>query len=264
MAADDARLRRPLRHLRLRLRAASTRGPRSTAPTARSCVTLVAEPQRRVYVRRINVAGNTRTRDEVVRREFRQFESSWYDGRQDQAVARPRRPPRLLQRGQRRHHRGAGLARPGRPDDHDQGKADRQPARSAPASRRPTSSRSPPRSSRRTSSARATTSASRSTPASTTATLVLSTVDPYFTIDGISRAIDVYYRTSRPINSQGEEYKLVTPGRRDPLRRAVQRVRHGVLRHRRRAHRDQGRRPAAEQLLPLPRAVRRRPAARCR
>ena len=31
-------------------------------------------------MRRINVAGNTRTRDEVVRREFRQFESSWYDG----------------------------------------------------------------------------------------------------------------------------------------------------------------------------------------
>ena len=60
---------------------ASTRGPRSTAPTARWWSTLVAEPQRRVYVRRINVAGNTRTRDEVVRREFRQFESAWYDGR---------------------------------------------------------------------------------------------------------------------------------------------------------------------------------------
>jgi outer membrane protein insertion porin family len=41
---------------------------------------------------------------------------------------------------------------------------------------------------------------------------VLSTVDPYFTIDGISRGIDIYYRTSRPINSQGEEYELVTPG----------------------------------------------------
>ena len=31
-------------------------------------------------VRRINVAGNDRTRDEVVRREFRQLESAWYDG----------------------------------------------------------------------------------------------------------------------------------------------------------------------------------------
>ncbi len=48
---------------------------------ARVVLNLVAEPQRRVYVRRINVSGNSRTRDEVVRREFRQFESSWYDGR---------------------------------------------------------------------------------------------------------------------------------------------------------------------------------------
>ena len=43
-------------------------------------------------------------------------------------------------------------------------------------------------------------------------TIVFSTVDPYFTIDGISRALDVYYRTSRPLNSQGEDYKLVTAG----------------------------------------------------
>ncbi|WP_218510593.1 outer membrane protein assembly factor BamA [Variovorax sp. dw_308] len=41
---------------------------------------LVAEPARRVYVRRVSIAGNNRTRDEVVRREFRQFEASWYDG----------------------------------------------------------------------------------------------------------------------------------------------------------------------------------------
>ncbi len=36
------------------------------------------EPSRRAYVRRIQVTGNDRTRDEVIRREFRQFESSWY------------------------------------------------------------------------------------------------------------------------------------------------------------------------------------------
>jgi len=45
----------------------------------RVALVLQADPSRRVYVRRINVAGNSRTRDEVVRREFRQFESSWYD-----------------------------------------------------------------------------------------------------------------------------------------------------------------------------------------
>ena len=65
VAETTKRVHRPLRHLRLRVRQGRSRGPRSTAPTARSCVTLVAEPQRRVYVRRINVAGNTRTRDEV-------------------------------------------------------------------------------------------------------------------------------------------------------------------------------------------------------
>ncbi len=48
--------------------------------TNQVAVTLLAEPSRRVYVRRINVAGNDRTRDEVIRREFRQLESAWYDG----------------------------------------------------------------------------------------------------------------------------------------------------------------------------------------
>jgi outer membrane protein insertion porin family len=41
--------------------------------------TFFVDPGRRVYVRRINVAGNTRTRDEVIRREMRQMESGWYD-----------------------------------------------------------------------------------------------------------------------------------------------------------------------------------------
>ncbi len=41
--------------------------------------TLFVDPGRRVYVNRINVAGNTKTRDEVVRREIRQMESAYYD-----------------------------------------------------------------------------------------------------------------------------------------------------------------------------------------
>ena len=40
--------------------------------------TMFVDPGRRVYVRRINVQGNSRTRDEVVRRELRQLESGWY------------------------------------------------------------------------------------------------------------------------------------------------------------------------------------------
>lgn len=40
---------------------------------------IVVDPGRRVYVRRINVAGNTKTRDEVIRREMRQLEGAYYD-----------------------------------------------------------------------------------------------------------------------------------------------------------------------------------------
>lgn len=40
--------------------------------------TFFVDPGRRVYVRRINIAGNNRTRDEVIRREMRQLEGGWY------------------------------------------------------------------------------------------------------------------------------------------------------------------------------------------
>jgi outer membrane protein insertion porin family len=54
--------------------------PKIDRATNRVEVILQSEPSRRAYVRRINVAGNDRTRDEVVRREFRQLEAAWYDG----------------------------------------------------------------------------------------------------------------------------------------------------------------------------------------
>ena len=41
--------------------------------------TILVDPGRRVYVRRINVSGNAKTRDEVVRREMRQLEGAYYD-----------------------------------------------------------------------------------------------------------------------------------------------------------------------------------------
>lgn len=41
--------------------------------------TVFVDPGKRVYVRRINIGGNTKTRDEVVRQESRQMEGAWYD-----------------------------------------------------------------------------------------------------------------------------------------------------------------------------------------
>ena len=39
--------------------------------------TFQVDPGRRVYVRRINITGNVKTRDEVIRRELRQMEGGW-------------------------------------------------------------------------------------------------------------------------------------------------------------------------------------------
>jgi outer membrane protein insertion porin family len=49
-------------------------------------------PGRRVYVRRINISGNLVTRDDVIRRELRQLEGSWY------SVSRLRLSKERLQR----------------------------------------------------------------------------------------------------------------------------------------------------------------------
>jgi outer membrane protein insertion porin family len=40
--------------------------------------TFMVDPGQRAYIRRINISGNTKTRDEVIRREFRQMESGWF------------------------------------------------------------------------------------------------------------------------------------------------------------------------------------------
>jgi outer membrane protein insertion porin family len=55
-------------------------------------LTFFVDPGRRAYVRRINIAGNSKTRDEVLRREMRQQESSWISTTKvEQSRARIRR-----------------------------------------------------------------------------------------------------------------------------------------------------------------------------
>jgi outer membrane protein insertion porin family len=59
---------------------------------ASASFTIFVDPGRRVYVRRINVSGNSKTRDEVVRREMRQIEGAWFDGQRiDRSKVRIRR-----------------------------------------------------------------------------------------------------------------------------------------------------------------------------
>ncbi len=174
-------------------------------------LTLSADPQRRVYVRRINVAGNTRTRDEVVRREFRQFESSWYDGRR-------------IKLSRDRVDRLGYFSEVNVDTEEVPGTAD-QVDLTVTIKEKPTGNLLLGAGFSSADKLSLTASIKQDNvfgsgnylgielnTSKSQRTIVLSTVDPYFTIDGISRAIDVFYRTARPLNSQGEEYKLVTPG----------------------------------------------------
>lgn len=174
-------------------------------------VVLQSDPQRRVYVRHINVAGNTKTRDEVVRREFRQFESSWYDG-----------PKIKLSRD--RVDR-LGFFSDVTVDNNEVPGTSDQVDLTVSIKEKPTGNIMLGAGFSSAEKVSFTASVKQENVFGTgnflgiefntsksMQTISVSTVDPYFTDDGISRAVDVFYRTASPINSQGENYKLVTPG----------------------------------------------------
>ncbi len=174
-------------------------------------VALAAQPQRRVYVRRINVSGNTRSRDEVVRREFRQFESSWYDGEKIR-LSRDR-VDRLGYFSEVNVETGEV---PGTVDQVDL---------TLNVVEKPTGNLMLGAGFSSAEKLSLTASVKQDNifgsgnylgiefnTSKYNRTFVVSTVDPYFTIDGISRSIDLYYRTTQPLSSQGSDYKLVTPG----------------------------------------------------
>lgn len=52
--------------------------PRLNRETRETEVNFYIDPGKRVYVRRVDFQGNTRTKDEVLRREMRQFEGAWF------------------------------------------------------------------------------------------------------------------------------------------------------------------------------------------
>ena len=172
---------------------------------------LQGDPSRRAYVRRINVSGNNRTRDEVVRREFRQFESSWYDG--DKIKLSRDRVDRL------------GFFTEANVDTQDVTGTSDQVDVTVNVVEKPTGNLQ---------LGAGFSSAEKLSlsfgikqenvfgsgqylgvevnTSKINRQLVLSTVDPYFTTDGISRSLDLYHRTSRPLDGQGGDYGLKTTG----------------------------------------------------
>ena len=112
-----------------------TRCPTSTRRSAPSPSRSSIDPGRRVYVRRINVVGNTKTQDEVVRRELRQLEGAWYDAREDRASRRSVERAGYFDDVEHRDPAGDRDHRPGRRHAQGEGEADRRRCSSASATR---------------------------------------------------------------------------------------------------------------------------------
>ena len=169
-----------------------------------------AEPSRRAYVRRINVAGNNRTRDEVVRREFRQFESAWYDA---DKIRRSR--DRVDRLGFFREVSIETIEIAGAPDQVDltitvlekpTGNLSLGAGYSSGDGLGLTAGIKQENAFGSGSSLGIQLDTSK-----INRTVVFNTTDPYFTVDGVSRSIDLYHRSASPYTDT-DSYKLVTTG----------------------------------------------------
>jgi outer membrane protein insertion porin family len=177
-------------------------------------IVFVADPGKRAYVRRMNISGNTRTRDEVIRREFRQFESAWYDG--DKIKLSRDRVDRL---GYFKDVNIETVEVPGTLDQVDVNMS---------VTEKPTGSigggigySSADKLTFFVNFKQDNAFGSGSTiglelnTSRYARTLAISSFDPYYTIDGVSRSLDAYYRTQQPVSTlQGSDYSIKTPGLR--------------------------------------------------
>ncbi|MDD2917912.1 outer membrane protein assembly factor BamA [Rhodoferax sp.] len=176
----------------------------------RVALVLQANPSRRAYVRKINVAGNTRTRDVVVRREFRQLEASWYDAEKIRLSR-----DRVDRLGYFGEVAVETQEVPGTPDQVDL---------TINVTEKPTGSLSLGAGyssgdglglsfglKQENAFGSGNSLGIQVNTSKINRVMVLNTTDPYFTEDGVSRTLDLYYRTSRPYQDQ-DYYELVTAG----------------------------------------------------
>ena len=185
--------------------------PEIDRATNRVKLVLVADPARRAYVRRINIVGNNRTRDQIVRREFRQTESSWYDGEK-------------IRLSRDRVNR-LGYFKDVEIDTQEVPSTQDQVDLNVNVVEKPTGM--------------LTLGAGFSSTEKMTLSFgiqqdnvfgsghnlglqfstskfnqyyVINTTDPYFTEDGVSRTFEFYHRSSKPYIEQGGNYRLITTG----------------------------------------------------
>lgn len=176
-------------------------------------VTLVlkAEASRRAYVRRIDIGGNARTRDEVIRREFRQYEGAWYDGNKIRASR-----DRIDRLGFFTDVNVDTVDVPGSPDQVDL---------AVNVTEKPTGSLQLGAGYSSTDKVSLSFGITQENvfgtgnylglnvnTSSYNRTISLTATDPYFTRDGISRTLNVFHTTTRPYYEADGNYKLASDG----------------------------------------------------
>jgi len=175
-------------------------------------LTLVVDPGRRVYVRQVQISGNAKTRDVVIRREMRQFESSWFDS--DKIELSKKRLNRL---GYFTETDISTQDVPGSPDQVDVGvKVTEKPTGSVTVGAGFSSTEKLILSAginQDNAFGTGTAIGLNASLGKITQNLTLSQYDPYFTEDGISRYTDLYYRSSKPLYYVGDpDYQIKSVG----------------------------------------------------
>ena len=172
---------------------------------------IFVDPGRRVYVRRINVAGNTRTRDEVVRRELFQIEGAYYDNTK---IAESKK--RLDRLGYFKDTSVETPAVAGTPDQVDVNiKVEEKPTGQLLLG---AGFSSADKLVLQTSVSQANVFGSGNTIAASVSTgrtnkvYSLSQTNPYFTVDGISRSFSIYRRDFNAANVNAGDYRTGSTG----------------------------------------------------
>ena len=175
-------------------------------------LTLVVDPGRRIYVRQVNINGNAKTRDMVIRREIRQFESSWFDSEKIDLSKK-----RIGRLGYFTETDISTQDVPGSPDQVDVNvKVAEKPTGAVTIGAGFSSTEKLILSAginQDNAFGTGTAVGINMTLGKINQSLALSNYDPYFTEDGISRYTDLFYRSSKPLYYIGDpDYQIKSVG----------------------------------------------------
>jgi outer membrane protein insertion porin family len=175
-------------------------------------ITLVVDAGRRVYVRKVEITGNAKTRDLVIRREMRQFESSWFDSEKIRLSKE-----RINRTGYVKDSEITTADVPGSPDQVDVNvKVEEKPTGAISLGAGFSSTEKLILSAginQENAFGTGTSIGLNFALGKVNQSLAISQYDPYFTENGISRYTDLFYRLSKPLYYVGDtEYQIKSVG----------------------------------------------------